>query len=432
MSAAVRGALIVGSDFKALAVVRSLARLGVACAVVDSDPRAAWYSRRVQSRYRWRGSMGDPVLASFLQQLAVKRGMRDWMLFPMQDDVLEVVARHHDQLAEFYRLVTPRWSELSRLHDKRLLHVLAHSAGVPTPLTWYPHDSRELQHLARTIEYPVVVKPAISIGLQTALRRKALVAHDAEQLSAQFQTASDAVPMNALMVQELLPGGAQGQVSAAYFCINGAPAALMTARRVRQYPIDFGLSSSFVEAVPVPEITALASRVLQVSGLTGLAEAEFKCDPRDGLYKLLDVNVRPWSWIGLCERSGLDFAAIQYRWVCGEAPPCVVPRYGARWVRFVTDVPAALAEMRQGTLSPAAYLASLRGNLVFSVADPMDPLPAVADMFSVLRRMSTRQLRRWMRPGIRRRAHGVGGVVAADAAVLLSDSSAGVRSRTAP
>jgi predicted ATP-grasp superfamily ATP-dependent carboligase len=101
---------------------------------------------------------------------------------------------------------------------------------------------------------------------------------------------------------------------------------------------------------------------------------------RDGVDKLLDVNVRLWGWHSLCRACGLDFAYMQYREALGDLPGPASPVYGRRWRRLVTDVPAALQEMRRGRLSPRAYLDSLGGRTVPAVFDLHDPLPALGDL----------------------------------------------------
>ena len=62
------------------------------------------------------------------------------------------------------------------------------------------------------------------------------------------------------------------------------------------------------------------------------------------------------------------------------------PVYGHRWRRLVTDIPAALQELRNGTLGVRDYLASLRGRSVPAVLDVRDPLPAVGDLVVALLR----------------------------------------------
>jgi predicted ATP-grasp superfamily ATP-dependent carboligase len=160
----------------------------------------------------------------------------------------------------------------------------------------------------------------------------------------------------------------------------------MTARRTRQYPIDYGLGSSYVEAIEVPELFELAEKLLGHMGVSGMVEVEFKRDLRDNEFKLLDINVRPWGWHTLCIACGLDFPYIEYCDVLGQPLTPAAPQYGHRWVRLLTDIPAGLQEARAGLTTPAAYLRSLAGKKVFSVLDWRDPLPALGDFGSALSR----------------------------------------------
>ena len=63
------GVVVLGSDFKALGVIRSLGRHGIPAIVVDSQPRSAWFSRYVTRRVSWQGSLEDPALADYLVQI---------------------------------------------------------------------------------------------------------------------------------------------------------------------------------------------------------------------------------------------------------------------------------------------------------------------------------------------------------------------------
>ena len=55
--------------------------------------------------------------------------------------------------------------------------------------------------------------------------------------------------------------------------------------------------------------------------LVGIATAEFKYDATDGLYKLMEVNLRNPMSGGLGRCSGVDLAAAQYLDAVGEAVP---------------------------------------------------------------------------------------------------------------
>ena len=380
------GAIVLGSDFKALGVVRSLGRRGIPSIVIDNQPRSAWFSRYVTKRFRWHGSMDDSEFLHFLLTLGQKHSLDRWLLFPLQDEVVEFVARHCATLETVYQLVTQDWDIVQWACDKRLTYQRAFEVDIAYPHTWYPTDEDELREIDKEMRFPVIIKPSISIHFQHATHLKALPANSANELLWQYRIAAALISPSEIMIQEVIPGDGRTQYSYAAYCKEGRVISHITARRTRQYPIDYGLGSSFVEAVDVPEICGPAEKLLQVLGVTGMVEVEFKYDQRDGLYKLLDVNLRPWGWHTLCIACGLDFPYIQYRDILGDLPVPITPRYGYSWVRFLTDIPAGIQERRAGITSIRAYLRSLGGKIVFSVFDWKDPLPVAGDFVSALLR----------------------------------------------
>jgi D-aspartate ligase len=374
-----KGAILLGSDFKALGVVRSLGQRGIPCIVIDHIPRAAWFSRYVVKRFHWDGQMDDDEFVSFLLSIGKRYHLEEWVLFPTQDEVVQLVSRNVSLLSQVYRLVTQEWSVIQWANDKRFTYRMAQEVGVPCPGTHYPANEDELAAL--DVMFPVIIKPAMSIKFQYATRLKALPAGSREELIEQYRTVVKTIAADEVMVQEIIPGDGRTQFSVAVFCEEGRILTGMTARRTRQYPIDYGLGSSFVEAVPVPELFELAEKLLLHMRVSGMVEVEFKHDQRDQHYKLLDINVRPWGWHTLCIACGLDFPYMQYCAVVEQVPISLSanPRYGVHWVRMLTDLPAGLQEIRAGITTPYAYLKSLRGKTAFSVLNWRDPVPALGD-----------------------------------------------------
>ncbi len=185
--------------------------------------------------------------------------------------------------------------------------------------------------------------------------------------------------LDTILVQELLPGGSEGQFSFAALCLNGQAAAQLVARRVRQFPIDFARSSTFVETVDQKEVEEAGKRIIRQMNFSGLIEIEFKHDPRDGLFKLLDINPRIWGWHTLGKAAGIDFSYLLWRLIQGERFSPISGRVGVRWVRLVTDVMAAAAEIRRGRLSVHTYLKSLRAPIEPAIFAADDPLPALLE-----------------------------------------------------
>uniref|UniRef100_UPI002ACC3163 carboxylate--amine ligase n=2 Tax=Thermogemmatispora sp. TaxID=1968838 RepID=UPI002ACC3163 len=389
-------ALILGSDFKALGVVRSLGRRGIRCMVIDAVPRSAWFSRYTRRRIRWHGSLGDEALLRFLLSLGSASTLQGAVLFPLQDEAVELVSRHYAELAPLYRLTTPPWEIARWALDKRLTYQMAEQLAIPAPRTWYPASEEALASL--DLQFPLIVKPAISVHLQYTLHLKALEARNYAELLAAYRQARSVLDADEILLQELIPGSGLSQYSVGAFCSQGQVLSALTARRLRQYPIDYGLGSSFVEAVEVPALYPLAEKILRFMGVSGMIEVEFKFDQRDSLYKLLDINLRPWGWHTLCIACGLDLPYLQYCQaigIAGEIPLSL--RYGVRWLRLLTDLPAGFQEIRAGLTNPFAYLRSLVGPVTFSVFALNDPLPAFGDLLVAVLR-ATHLMRPYPRP----------------------------------
>jgi predicted ATP-grasp superfamily ATP-dependent carboligase len=390
----IAGAVVLGSDFKALGVIRSLSKRGIPCVVIDNNPRSAWFSRYVVKRFKWPAHMENEEFVSFLLNIGKKYHLEQWVLFPTQDEVVQLIACNVLKLSQIYRLVTQDWHVIRWANDKRLTYRMAEEVGVPYPRTSYVTHKDELATL--DLPFPVIIKPAISVSFQYATGLKALPASSSRELLAQYESAVASIVPDEVMVQEMIPGDGRVQYSIATFCEDGNIKHWMTARRTRQYPIDYGLGSSFVEAVDMPELFPLAEKLLRYMCVSGMVEVEFKYDERSQQYKLLDINVRPWGWHTLCIACGLDFPYMQYcsalESTLAELPTNV--DYGYHWIRMLTDIPAGVQEICAGITTPSAYLKSLKGKTAFSVLDWRDPLPVFGDVWVACSRVIRSKLRR--------------------------------------
>jgi D-aspartate ligase len=372
-----QGALVVGGDYRALGIVRSLGRRGIPVWVAQSstgDHRLASTSRF--SRRHITYPEDEKHRLSFFLELGERAGLTNWTLFASADSTAAFVARHHAELATQFRLTTPPWSSSRWAYDKRLTYELAARLGVPYPRVFTPASSNELARYFGP--FPAILKPATRPRLDGP-RAKAWPVGDRAELSARYDEIAPLMEPGALMIQELIPG-AGGQLSVAALCQGGEPLVATVAERVRQYPMDFGRSSTYVRTIEDREVVELARRVLAELRLDGLVEIEFKRDHRDGLCKLLDINLRVWGWHTIGNRRGLDFVYLAWLLANGYPVAPIAAPAGLRWLRMTTDLPAALSEIRRGQLSLPAYLRTLVESHDRAVAALDDPLPGVLEL----------------------------------------------------
>lgn len=372
------GAVVLGGDYQGLGIVRNLGQHGVPTFVIDDERSIARFSRHAQGGAPI-GDMGtgerfvDELLA-----LGAQHGLDGWVLYPTRDETVAAIARNRDRLSERFRVATASWEAVRWAWDKRNTYRLAAEAGVPAPRTWQPADRAELETI--DAELPLAIKPAIKENFFYATKAKAWRADTAAELGSLFDRAVSLVGPGEVMVQELIPGGGTQQYAYCALYGEGRPIASMVVRRLRQHPPEFGRASTFVETIEAPAVEALSERILGSIAYDGLAELEYKRDPRSGEFKLLDFNARTWGYHSLGPAAGVDFPYLLFRHQLGLSVEPKRARPGVRWVRLLTDVPSAAGEIAAGRLSARAYLSSLRSARTEAVFSLRDPVPGLAEL----------------------------------------------------
>lgn len=370
------GAVVLGGDYQGLGIARSLGRRGVPVCVVDDERSPAAVSRYVRHHVHVDDLRADEAALDALARVSSSVDVDGWVLYATRDENVAVLARHRDRLERTFRVPTPGWDAVRVCWDKRETYRLAAELGIPHPRTSVPRDAAELPPVAGS--GPLVLKPAIKEHFFYTTGQKAWRVDGAAELAEAFRRAVAVAGPGEMMVQELIPGGGAEQYSYCAFVKQGRPVAVMTVRRLRQHPSDFGRASTFVETVEIPEIEGPSEHFLASVGFDGLVEMEYKRDPRDGVHKLLDVNARTWGYHTLGAAAGVDFPYLLYRDQVGAGAPedPVRARPGVRWVRLATDVPNAMRDIAAGRLRARDYLRSLPTADAEAVFAAHDPLPS--------------------------------------------------------
>ncbi len=309
----------------------------------------------------------DSAFVEALERVARQAGDRP-VLFPISDVLVLRVARNAPAIRGSFRLLASSADSTETLVNKRCFYESLEQRGIPHPATRFPGSRAEFEKAAGEIGWPVLIKPEISPLFARKFGRKGFVAHEAEELFRHFATLESSGLR--VMLQEIVPGDAR--------CMHGC-AGLRTAgatlhvcyRRVREFPPGFGCGS-LLESVPsfVGETRLL--EYLEGIGYEGIFDAEFKLDPRDGVYKLIEINARSWWQNLLPTVSGLNVIKAAYDHAVGRAVAPAPYRSGAKWIHLYNDFFAA----RDAKLGIAGWLRSLEGERAFDVwaADDVRPM----------------------------------------------------------
>ncbi len=374
------GAIVIGGDYQGLGIVRSLGRQGIPVCVVDDELSISRYSRYCTKFVKLANLHDERTAVDSLLDLGKRLQLQGWVLYPTREELVAALSRNRAELSELFRVPTPDWESVKWAWDKRNTYRLAQELDIPTPITHYCLENLDQLDQLHSLRAPFAIKPAIKEHFFYATKAKAWLANSHAELRTLFQKASEHAPCEEIMVQELIPGGGSQQFSYCAFFRDGEAVGKMVVRRRRQHPLQFGRASTYVETVDVPILEELSERFLREIGYYGLVELEYKLDPRDSQYKLLDVNARTWGYHSLGAEAGVDFSYMLYADQIGLPVSACKGRPGVGWVRTTTDLPAAFMGILSGDTSLRSYLRSLRRCTAEGVFSLSDPLPGLAEV----------------------------------------------------
>ena len=166
--------------------------------------------------------------------------------------------------------------------------------------------------------------------------------------------------------------------------------ASFTVAKVRNAPPYYG-SPRVVVSRRIPELEYLTQRLLDAIGLEGFACTEYKRDPRDGSYKLMEVNARFNQSALLAVHCGVDFPWIHYQHLVGGEELRVANfKSGVYWIDFHSDIKQTLGNIGREPMSPIGFLRPYARPHVFAVHSLRDPGP----MLRLVANVAGRALRR--------------------------------------
>ena len=357
-------AVVLSLYYSGLALVRSLGRQSVPVYAMDhTATNVGLYSKYAQRYICPDPKIHSDKLLKYLKKLRQKAACKP-VLFPTGDEYVLFVSQNRKELDRNFEIVMADRKVQEDLVSKSGLHEIAIHAGIPEPQTFIIKSLNELSYVSEEISYPCILKPAYSKSWRkpeiVALigRKKVIKVDTPERLIYWYKKTAPIEPR--MIIQEVIPGGDDHLYYVpSYADRNSRILGAFIGRKVRVAPIHFG-SASFVETVYDPELLELNRKLLNSVKYRGLVGVEFKLDPRDGKYKLIEVNARWGLWDGLGAYCGVDLGHIAYLDAIGQkVEPVSTYQAGKKWFSLDRDLSAFLQYRKEGSLNLKNWLATL-------------------------------------------------------------------------
>jgi D-aspartate ligase len=369
--------LVLNCKIGGLAIMRSLGQLGIAVHGIDSDAKCPGFrSRYCAGRHRKSFlETGPEEYLDFVIRVGKGIGKKP-ILIPTSDELAVFVSEHGESLAPYFLFPWNDPNIVRGLISKKGMYDLALKHGVPTPGTLFPETAGDIARYAEEATFPVMLKGIHGNRLQDRTGIKMVIARNGEELIEHFARLDDPGSPN-LMVQEYIPGGDDSiHIFNGYFDAGSECRAAFTGHKIRQYPVHVGCASLGIcrwnQAVSDTTV-----RFMRELGYRGILDIGYRWDPRDGQYKVLDINPRVGQAFRLfLGTEGMDVVKALYLDLTGQGLNShPVPKEGRRWLIEDYDIESSIAYFREGTLSIGEWIASFKGVEEGAWFNWRDPVP---------------------------------------------------------
>jgi D-aspartate ligase len=323
-----------GSGITLGAVLNVLHEAGIPSYALCPESDFVCYSRWYRALPTTVENPQPAKLEALLNSLAIPEAV----LLPCSDDWLRAMAALPASYGKRFPSCSPgKWVEA--LVDKWRFSQLLLGLQVPHPHTHLISSVEQISALPASAFQGAILKPLSSVDFAVKHGVKGYMVENREEALAVFRRLDIAI-----MLQEFIPG----PPDAGYFLDGfrdrgGQISALFARRRLRMYPPQLG-NSTVTESVPLGEVQGAAlwlEFLLKKMAYRGIFSAEFKYDQRDGLFKLIEINARPWWYVEFAKRCGVDVCSMAYRDALGmQVHPVTGYEIGRRCVFTLNDLRA--------------------------------------------------------------------------------------------
>ena len=313
------------SGAKGLIVTRSLGEKNIEVVNTDCERFSAAFFSRYSTRHFSIPSPSDSPDEFIRVLLEYVRNNKIDVLMPVNNEETLLISQHKKKFLPYTKVPFEDYSKMIKLNDKGELAKVAEELNILVPRTYQIFEIDEINKLAASITYPVVIKlrnSTSSIGINYAFSQEDLIAKYKENVC-KYKLDN----LNYPLVQEYIPGTGYG---VSLLMNQGELRAIFTHKRLREFPITGGPSTLRI-SVRHPEMEKIAIKLLSHFKWHGVAMVEFKLDRRNNTPYLIEVNPRFWGSINQAIASGVDFPYLLYKMtVEGDIRPILDYKLGVK------------------------------------------------------------------------------------------------------
>jgi predicted ATP-grasp superfamily ATP-dependent carboligase len=329
------------------------------------------YTRLCSRKYKFKD---DEILLTLLTSLPELQNERP-VLMLTSDAYVTFYMKHRELLDPLYLIDLPDNRLINLLLDKEKFAAYALEHEILIPDTIVIQKASDLQQIAKTRRFPVIIKPKSKsrLWLESGLG-KALYIKDAEEFIAACSKAL--LYCENLIVQEWIVGNDSNvHYCLGYFGPAGDAIAIFTGYKIRQWPVGTG-STATTTIVDNKWVEEETKKIFKNLKLMGFASVEFKRNDSDGRYYVTEPTVgrvNQQEFVATLNDVNIPLAA--YNYLAGmDIAMQASKNVPVIYIDEKAEIASAFVHFRRKLLSLSEWWKSLQGNRAYRMWNPNDPL----------------------------------------------------------
>ena len=258
------------------------------------------------------------------------------LLVPCGDNYIKLLVRNQEALRPYYVFTCIDEPLLMRLSIKESFYQVCTEHGFEFPKTT-TCNAENYKTVELPFDFPCIIKPSNSVAYWNCTfphKKKVFLANNKEEFDAILNAIYGSSYQYHLILQEYIPGpDSQMRVMNCY-CGKDKKVKLISlghALLEEQSPEGIGSYAAIINTVD-RELSAQMKDFLEDIGYTGFANFDMKLDPRDGKYKLFEMNLRQGRSSFFVTAAGYNLATFLVNDLILDQPMgCVIAEEKALW-----------------------------------------------------------------------------------------------------
>lgn len=335
---AMNKAIVFNCSYNGLSIIQELGGKGIPCIALDCIPAIGVFSKYATFKKCPNPLKNESDFIEYLLDFCTKQDKKP-VLFPTNDEWARVAAKYKEELQKIAYPCVGDFEIVDFLLDKSSFYETGARKNYMTSKIWSFEDSAQINEE----QFPIVGKAKYKSAPHEVYRPET----DKKLKNNRFTLINNALELKIyrkenvdiakhLIFQEYVAGMSDAMLTVGIYANEKHEIkALFTGKKVRGYPADIG-DNVVGESCNVPN--AIIDNTLKIAGdlkYSGIAEFEYKKDRSSEEYRLIEINPRSWSWIGITPNCGVSIPLIAYNELTGRKIYGEVVRQSQEHIRYI-------------------------------------------------------------------------------------------------